>query len=108
MLDLVDILTDASITDPDDYWQLGYLVWLTGDNAGLRQDIKTYTQSGGTFKLFLPMPIEIQISDLYRIWPGCDKRFATCRDKFDNVVNFRGEPHVPGNDRVFDFPDARA
>ncbi len=29
---------------------------------------------------------------------GCDKRFATCRAKFDNVVNFRGFPHMPGND----------
>ncbi|MCU0890414.1 MAG: phage BR0599 family protein, partial [Sandarakinorhabdus sp.] len=29
---------------------------------------------------------------------GCDKRFATCRDRFGNGLNFRGEPHVPGGD----------
>jgi uncharacterized phage protein (TIGR02218 family) len=29
---------------------------------------------------------------------GCDKRFVTCRDRFGNAVNFRGEPHVPGGD----------
>jgi uncharacterized phage protein (TIGR02218 family) len=28
----------------------------------------------------------------------CDKQFSTCKAKFDNVANFRGFPHVPGND----------
>lgn len=31
---------------------------------------------------------------------GCDKRFETCRTKFANAVNFRGYPHMPGNDAV--------
>ena len=32
--------------------------------------------------------------------PGavCDKRFATCRDTFDNALNFQGFPDVPGDD----------
>ena len=29
---------------------------------------------------------------------GCDKRFATCRDRFANIINFRGFPHMVGND----------
>tara|TARA_R110000868_G_scaffold108842_2_gene296771 strand:+ start:4641 stop:5351 length:711 start_codon:yes stop_codon:yes gene_type:complete len=29
---------------------------------------------------------------------GCDQRFATCRDRFTNTVNFRGFPHMVGND----------
>ena len=32
------------------------------------------------------------------ITQGCDKRFATCVARFSNAVNFRGEPHLPGND----------
>jgi uncharacterized phage protein (TIGR02218 family) len=31
---------------------------------------------------------------------GCDKGFASCRDRFANVLNFRGFPHMPGNDFV--------
>jgi uncharacterized phage protein (TIGR02218 family) len=31
---------------------------------------------------------------------GCDKSFATCRDRFANTANFRGFPHIPGNDLV--------
>ncbi len=34
---------------------------------------------------------------------GCDKRFETCRDRFANTLNFRGFPHIPGNDFVVSF-----
>lgn len=29
---------------------------------------------------------------------GCDKRFATCAERFGNGLNFRGFPTVPGDD----------
>jgi hypothetical protein len=35
---------------------------------------------------------------------GCDRALATCRDRFDNVANFRGFPHIPGNDFVLRYP----
>ncbi len=38
--------------------------------------------------------------DTFTITAGCDKQFATCRAKFANGANFRGFPHMPGNDFV--------
>jgi hypothetical protein len=35
---------------------------------------------------------------------GCDRRLSVCRDRFDNVANFRGFPHIPGNDFVLRYP----
>lgn len=35
---------------------------------------------------------------------GCDRALATCRDRFGNVANFRGFPHIPGNDFVLRYP----
>lgn len=35
---------------------------------------------------------------------GCDRSLATCRDRFGNVANFRGFPHIPGNDFVLRYP----
>lgn len=35
---------------------------------------------------------------------NCDKRFSTCRDVFANAQNFRGFPHMPGNDAVISGP----
>jgi hypothetical protein len=31
---------------------------------------------------------------------GCDKSLETCRDRYDNLVNFRGEPHIPSKSEV--------
>ena len=36
----------------------------------------------------------------FTVTAGCDKQFATCQAKFNNPVNFRGFPHIPGNDFV--------
>lgn len=33
--------------------------------------------------------------DLYSKDTYCDKRFITCCNKFNNAVNFRGEPFIP-------------
>jgi hypothetical protein len=35
---------------------------------------------------------------------GCDRRLSTCRDRFDNVPNFRGFPHIPGSDFILKYP----
>lgn len=40
------------------------------------------------------------------VLPGCDKRFETCRDVFGNALNFRGFPHIPGNDFLIAHPAA--
>lgn len=85
----------------DSWFAGGLLVWETGDNTGIAQEVKT--QTAGDVALFLPMPYTIRIGDVFRIFPGCDKRLQTCNEKFDNVLNFRGEPHVPGNDAVLRY-----
>lgn len=38
---------------------------------------------------------------------GCDKSPESCAKKFDNIVNFRGFPHMPGNDVVAAYPNAK-
>ncbi len=38
-----------------------------------------------------------------RLTPGCDKRLSTCRQRFDNVRMFGGEPHVPGTDALLRY-----
>ena len=55
---------------------------------------------GTRFTLQLPMPYDIEIADAYSVIAGCDKTFATCKAKFNNVVNFRGFPHIPGADML--------
>jgi len=42
--------------------------------------------------------------DRLRLEAGCDKRFETCRFKFANQQNFRGFPHIPGEDWLMAVP----
>jgi len=39
-------------------------------------------------------------SDTFTIRAGCDKRIETCGAKFANTANFRGFPHIPGQDTI--------
>jgi uncharacterized phage protein (TIGR02218 family) len=48
----------------------------------------------------------VSAGDGFAVTPGCDKTFATCRDRFVNSVNFRGFPHMPGNDAALAGPAA--
>ena len=52
--------------------------------------------------LVFPMPYTVQTSDTYSMHAGCDKNFTTCGSTFSNAVNFRGEPHLPGADKMFE------
>ncbi len=42
--------------------------------------------------------------DLIRVEAGCDKRLETCRFKFNNILNFQGFPHIPGEDWLMSYP----
>ena len=46
----------------------------------------------------------IMVGDTFTVTAGCDKTLATCRDRFANVDNFRGFPHIPGNDFIMSYP----
>lgn len=83
----------------------GKLTFTGGANAGLGIEVKIHRNDGGvTFDLWQAMPEPIAVGDTFTVTAGCDKRFATCHDHFNNVVNFRGFPHIPGNDFVIRYP----
>lgn len=78
----------------------GRVVWLTGDNSGLTSIVKQHTlDSGNIIELQESPPYTIQVGDTATLFEGCDLRHETCIAK-SNMVNFRGEPYLPGNSTV--------
>ena len=61
-------------------------------------EIKAYTV--GAFTLQLPMPYPVAVGDTFAISAGCDKSKATCKNRFNNLVNMRAEPDLPGQDKI--------
>ncbi len=76
----------------------GRLVW----SAGGGSEVSAHRLEGADAVLELRDPAlgAIETGATFRVYAGCDKRFETCRGKFANALNFRGFPHMPGNDAV--------
>lgn len=90
--------SDNTRNEENGYFDYGLIKFTSGANNGLSMEIKEYYDK--EIKLMLPLPYDITIGDSYEIRAGCDKRFTTCCERFNNGINFRGEPHVPGIDEV--------
>ncbi|MBI1239064.1 MAG: DUF2163 domain-containing protein [Alphaproteobacteria bacterium] len=89
-----------------EWFARGRLTWTSGANAGLAMEVKFHSriETTVTLALWQAMPFTVAAGDAFTVTAGCDKQFATCRAKFGNGVNFRGHPHMPGNDWVVSFP----
>ena len=96
---------DASRSEPDGAFAYGRLTWVSGANQGMTMDVKGWDGAGKIFSLWLPLPNPIVTGDSYQVQRGCDKRFSTCKTTFNNVVNFGGFPHLPGINRILQYPD---
>ncbi|WP_458756626.1 DUF2163 domain-containing protein [Afipia sp. TerB] len=94
----------------DGFFTAGRLTWATGANAGLSVEIKEHrvTEDIVRLSLWQGVPEPVVSGDTFAITAGCDKTFATCRDRFANTANFRGFPHIPGNDFIVASPSAGA
>ncbi len=81
----------------------GRLRWIGGANSGLSAMIVAGDGAGVT----LEQPPRFDgTGALVEVAESCDGTLATCRDRFGNVANFRGEPYLPGIDLLTRYPGA--
>lgn len=94
----------------DDFFTGGTLTFTSGANAGARVAIKSHRRSDANASLAVWAAFggAVSAGDALALVAGCDKSAATCQAKFANIVNFRGFPHMPGNDVVVSYPSALA
>lgn len=95
-------LVDPARTEEDGHWAGGVIEFDDGPAQGFRMEVKDSADTG-VLQLFQALAVTPGVGDAYTLKPGCDKVFETCRDRYDNVINFRGFPHVPGTDEVLKF-----
>lgn len=101
--------TTNAIVNPDwvtpSYGQDGRVTFYGGLNNGFSTRIKTYTYSGGPNTAVVTLqertPYPMLVTEGVVMHPGCNKRATGhCQFRYDNVVNFQGEPYIPGGDRA--------
>lgn len=86
------------------WFEHGTAVWTSGVRAGRVDRIVQHDVVGATARLcFMSAVTGVAPGDGVALRAGCDKRFATCSGKFSNTLNFRGFPHMPGNDAAYAY-----
>lgn len=83
----------------------GLLKFTTGENAGTGFEIRAHAVTAISVEIDLwRVPQRpVAAGDAFTVDAGCDKHLATCRDRFTNAANYRGFPHMPGNDLLTRF-----
>lgn len=90
-----NVVVASALTAVDDYFSLGFVVWKTGNNAGQVSPIQSSNQATNSITLNAAPLEAMQVGDTADVYPGCNKYIETCLNKFNNVINFRGEWAVP-------------
>ncbi|MCR9157905.1 MAG: DUF2163 domain-containing protein [Rhodobacteraceae bacterium] len=91
------------------WFQRGRLTVLDGAAEGLWAVIKRdvlFEDGAREVDLWEPLGGSVIAGDSVKLIVGCDKRFETCRSKFDNLVNFQGFPDIPQEEWVLIHPTA--
>ena len=86
-------------------YALGELRFLGGSRTGVVMRI--LDADAGSVTVDRPLDSDPIVGERVRIREGCDKTIASCADRFGNAANFRGEPFLPGNDLLAQYPIAR-
>ena len=80
--------------------------WFTHGSAsfsgrsGFLYEVRKHLKSGANAVLkFWEAPQQTP-GTAFEVRAGCDKQFFTCHHRFNNRHNYRGFPHMPGNDFV--------
>ena len=88
----------------DQAYREGTVLWTKGPNKGLKSSIVDYRESDRKLTLLNPTPFDISVTDKAIVIVGCDGLASTCKNKFNNFVNFGGDPHAPSVQTIIEPP----
>lgn len=100
----------ADTGNADGWFVQGRVEVITGAAKGLVATIKHDRPEAGRRRMTLwtALRADLTAGDMVRLIAGCDRRAETCRAKFDNLINFCGFPHMPGDDWLVSVPRSDA
>ncbi len=90
----------------DRWFERGRLEVVSGAAKGLVGLVKRDRIAGQerTLELWQSLRAPVEVGDVVRVQAGCDGRVETCKVKFNNLLNFRGFPTIPGEDWLMAYP----
>jgi len=88
-------ITIGSTGEPDKEFNNGILTWTSGNNTNTSVPVKIHNVGGTeTIEFAIPTFLLIEVGDGFNVVSGCDKTFSQCNSKFNNAINFGGDPFI--------------
>jgi uncharacterized phage protein (TIGR02218 family) len=106
--DIVDgtYVLNGAAPQADGWYDLGQFGVITGVSAGLFGMVKRDRMRAEGRLIDLWQSLPLAVGDQITLTAGCDRQAATCKTKFNNLLNFQGFPHMPGEDWQISYPNA--
>lgn len=92
----------TSLTQADDYFDLGVLTMTSGAAAGQSANVQSFKHASGAVILLNPFSAVPSPGDNFSVYPGCDRQQPTCITKFGNLPHFAGVPNMPVPETIVD------
>ncbi len=105
--DRIEFEISLPIGQSDGFFDDGEVVWQSGPNLGLLSQVRSYEDlTPRKMRLYLRTPFPVVVGDTFLLTPGCNKlgRTGDCKNKFNNLVNFRGFEDIPGTNDTLRTP----
>ena len=83
------------------YFKYGIVIFTSGKNINQSMEIKQSFDND--IILNTKLNYSLTVGDTFKIIVGCDKTISSCINKFNNAINFRGEPHIANTTKVYKF-----
>lgn len=100
-----DVTLTVEATEPlANAYGYGWLRFVDGANGGIM--VAVLRSAGNALVLREAAPFDVEPGVRVELVEGCDRLLDTCRIRFANAANFRGEPHLPGIDLLTRYPGA--
>ena len=88
----------------DNFFNYGKITFGSGSNNGITIQVEDYT-TANVVTLYESAPYTVSTGVTFSAIAGCDRRFETCKTRFNKKDNFRGFPHIPGMDKALTVPN---
>ncbi|MDR2777415.1 MAG: DUF2163 domain-containing protein [Rickettsiales bacterium] len=93
--------SESVLEKEDDYFKYGLVRFIDGPSASSSMEIKQSHE--GNIVLNTSLANGMELGNQFTLVAGCDKKFSSCIEKFQNAINFRGEPNLPRTTKVYKF-----
>ncbi|MDE2579540.1 MAG: DUF2163 domain-containing protein [Hyphomicrobiales bacterium] len=97
----------AFVVAPDQGFSPGFFTGGALRNGAEAHAIKLHERGVAGERIVLWSPATFAAATRVTLQAGCDKSPESCATKFNNIVNFRGFPHMPSADIVTATPRAQ-